>query len=148
MLRNSAFALIAIFITGIVITGCGNNGNSGKTDKDSVKAEPKVSVYYLHQTKGCKTCKAIAKLSKATTAGHFQKEMKAGTLAYYDLDITRPANDSIANKFECAWAGLYILSSANGKEVTEDLTDVAFMYAIEKPDSLEQIIISAITKKL
>jgi hypothetical protein len=109
---------------------------------------PKVSVYYLHQTKGCMTCKAIGKISKATTDKYFQKEIKDGLVAYFDLDISLPSNDSIAKKFECTWSGLYVSFFKNGKNVAEDLTDVAFMYAVSKPDTLEQIVKFSIDNKL
>jgi len=145
MLKKLMIGLITISIIGFLSAGC---GNAGKKDKDSVSISPKVSLYYLHQKKGCKTCKAIGKVTKVTTSKHFENEIKTGTLAYYDLDIGLQANDSIAKRFECTWAGLYILYKVNGKEVVEDLTDVGFMYALDKPDSLEQIIVSTITKKL
>jgi len=119
-----------------------------KSDKEKAAEKLKVSMYYLHQKKGCKTCKEIAKISKSIADKVFQKEIKEGTFAFYDLDINQSVNDSMAKRFECKWAGLYILSFANGKEVVEDLTDVAFMYALDKPDTLTQIIKSSITKNL
>jgi len=134
--------LVLVLITSLF--ACQNK--SDKAPAESMK--PKVSVYYLHQKKGCKTCKAIGPIAKATAEKNFQKEMKAGTLAYFDLDINQPVNDSIAKRLECKWAGLYILSLVNGKEVIEDITDVAFMYALDKPDTLTQIIKSSITKNL
>jgi hypothetical protein len=109
---------------------------------------PEVSVYYLHQPKGCASCKAIAGISKATVEKYFKKEMTEGRLAYFDLDITKPGNDTIAQKFDCSWAGLYISYMKNGKEHAEDLTGEGFMYAVYRPDTLEQIIKTSINKKL
>lgn len=149
MLRKSLIILVSLFtFAAIFHTGCGNSGNSKNIDKDSVKTTPKVSVYYLHQKKRCMTCKAVGSISKSTTENYFKKEITEGKVAFFDMDISEPANDSIAKKFECSWSGLYILSDNNGKEVSEDLTDVAFMYAVSKPDTLEQIVKSTITKKL
>ncbi len=124
------------------------NNKENSSTSTTVFLTPKVSVYYLHQKKGCMTCKAIKSISISTTEKYFQKEIKDGTLAYFDLDINQPANDSIAKKFKCTWSGLYIISYNNINKVAEDLTDVAYMYAINKPDTLEQILKSTITKKL
>lgn len=148
MLRNSAYTLIVIFVAVAILSGCGNSGNTGKTDQDSVNVVPNVSVYYLHQKKSCMTCKAVGSVTKSTTEKYFQKEINEGKVIFIDMDISQSANDSIAKKFECTWSGLYILSYNNGKEVTEDLTDVAFMYAVNNPDTLEEIVKSTITKKL
>lgn len=143
------FRIFPLTVLGMLIfCGCGNSTSTEKSDKDSIKAKPLVSVYYLHQKKSCMTCKAVGSVSKATTEENFSKEMKEGTLAYFDLDISDPANSSVADKFECTWAGLYILSSDNGREVAVDLTDIGFMYAVNNPDSLKQVIISTLSEKL
>jgi hypothetical protein len=144
---KSYFPFAAILIVFSILFGCGNN-NKSQSDKAESKATPKVSVYYLHQKKSCPTCKAVGSVSRSTTEKYFKQELSDGKVAYFDLDISEPANDSIAVKFECNWSGLYIYSSGNGKEVKEDLTDVAFMYAVNNPDTLEQIVKSSITKKL
>jgi hypothetical protein len=144
MLKKTAIIILSTFIGSQLFYSCGNSGNKEANSKTS----PKVSIYYLHQPKSCKTCKAVGKISRSTTEKYFQKELEKGTLAYFDLDISQPSNDSIGRKFECAWSGLYLLSVVDGKEVKEDLTDVAFMYAVNKPDTLEQIIKSSLAKKL
>lgn len=148
MLKN-LFRIFPIIILGLLFFwGCGNSEVTNNSDKDSVMTKLLVSVYYLHQKKSCMTCKAVGSVSKATTEENFSKEIKEGKVAFFDLDISDPANSSIAEKFECTWAGLYILSSSNGKEVAVDLTDVGFMYAVNNPDSLKQVIISTISEKL
>jgi hypothetical protein len=148
MLRNSTYTLIIFFLIAAIFNGCGNSGSKSLKDQDSLKTAPKVSVYYLHQKKRCATCKAVGSISKTTTETNFANEIKEGRVAFFDLDISEPANDSIGKKFECAWSGLYILSFKDGKEKIEDLTDFGFMYAINKPDTLEQKIKSVITENL
>jgi hypothetical protein len=148
MYKKIVISLSAIFVLASIISSCGNSENKGKTNQDSVKIKPQVSVYYLHQKKRCTTCKAVGNISKTTTETNFGNEIKEGKVAFFDLDISEPANDSIGKKFECAWSGLYILSAKEGKEKIEDLTDFGFMYAINKPDTLEQKIKSAITENL
>jgi len=132
----------------LIFWGCGNSVSTDKSDKDSITTKPLVSVYYLHQKKSCMTCKAVGSVSKTTTEDNFSKEIKEGKVAFIDLDISDPVNSSIADKFECSWAGLYIYSLKNGKESAVDLTDVGFMYAVNNPDSLKQVIISTISEKL
>jgi len=144
---KSYFSFAVILFAFFILCGCGNNKNS-QSDKAESKIVPKVSVYYLHQKKSCMTCKAVGSVSRNTTEKYFKQELSNGEVAFFDLDISEPANDSIAVKFECNWSGLYIYASGSGKEVTEDLTDVAFMYALNNPDTLEQIVKSTIAKKL
>ena len=121
-----------------------------KNHKESSRAmvSPEVVVYYLHQPKGCPSCKAMGSISKATTEKYFQKELKEGRLAYFDLDISKAENDTIAKKFECSWAGLYVLYKKKGKEHAQDLTGEGFMYSVPRPDTLELIIKNSITEKL
>lgn len=148
MLKN-LFRIFPIIILGLLFFwGCGNSEVTNNSDKDSVMTKLLVSVYYLHQKKSCMTCKAVGSVTKSTTEKYFQKEINEGKVIFIDMDISQSANDSIVKKFECTWSGLYILSYNNGKEVTEDLTDVAFMYAVNNPDTLEEIVKSTITKKL
>ena len=144
MLRNSVYILVVIFAGLLLFTRCGNSDGTGNTDQDSTNVKPKVSVYYLHQTKSCMTCKAVGSVSKETTEQNFAKEIKEGKVAFLNLDISDPANSSIAEKFQCTWSGLYILSVKEGKEVIDDFTDFAFMYAVSDPDTLEQIVKSTI----
>lgn len=148
MLRN-IFHMLPLIISGILFSwGCGNSSTTKISDKDSVSAKPLVSIYYLHQKKSCMTCKAVGNVSRTTAEENFSKEIKEGTLAFFDLDISDPANTALADKFECSWAGLYILSAENGQEVAVDLTDVGFMYAVNNPDTLKQIVKTTITEKL
>jgi hypothetical protein len=121
-----------------------------KSNKESTQAtlSPEVCVYYLHQPKGCASCKAMGSISKTTTEKYFKNEMDDGKLAYFDLDISKTENDTIAKKFDCSWAGLYVLYRKQGKEHADDLTGEGFMYAVSKPDTLEQIIKTSINKKL
>ena len=132
----------------LVITSLFACHSKNNKESNSNKQAMKVGVYYLHQKNGCPTCKAIGKISKATTNKYFDKEVSQGKVVYFDLDITDKANDSIAKKFECTWAGLYIFYKIKQQEYASDFTDVGFMYAINKPDTLEQIIKTTITKKL
>ena len=144
---------IALFITSIIaliliLNSCENSHSKGKTDNDSTKVKPKVSVYYLHQKKRCPTCKAVGNVSKTTTEIDFSKEIKEGNVAYFDIDISGHNNDSIAQKFQCTWSGLYILSVKENKENIVDLTKFGFMYSLNKPDTLVQKIRSVITENL
>jgi hypothetical protein len=135
--------LLLLFITSLF--ACNPKSNKENT-QTTITHE--VCVYYLHQPKGCASCKAMGSISKATSEKYFIKEIEEGRLAYFDLDISKTENDTIAKKFDCSWAGLYVLYRKQGKEHADDLTGEGFMYAVSKPDTLEQIIKESITKKL
>lgn len=142
-----------IFVVAIIeiiffLTGCGNSGSIDKNISDSLQSTPAVNLYYLHQKKGCPTCKAIGEVVKSTTEQNFSTELKNKTIIVSDLDIADPANTALATKFECTWSGLYLCSYNNNKEVVEDLTDVAFMYAVTKPDTIKTILNTKISYHL
>jgi hypothetical protein len=114
---------------------------NGKNDLSA-----KVEVYYFHQKKGCLTCKAIGKLSKNFVLNKFGD--KSNQVSYHDINVSEKENQSLVDKFEVNWSGLYILAHTAKGEVRENLTEFAFMYAITKPDTINQVLTNKINNYL
>ena len=132
--------IILLFIFIPIIIGCYNNENNSVSNK--------ITVYYLHPSKSCPTCKEVGAITQKTIKKFFLSQLKNGQIVFSDINISKPENDSIAAKFQCNWSGLYFLLNSNGNETTEDFTKTSFMYALNNPDTLEYLLKLKINEKI
>ena len=130
-----------------VLIACQPANKKANTTVAANTAPGTVDVYYFHQTKGCKTCKAVGALSKELVSETYEKQNNK-SVAYHDVNISLTENKALADKFEVSWSGLCLLAHTTKGDVSEDLTDVAFMYALNNPDTLEQILKTKINNYL
>jgi hypothetical protein len=108
---------------------CGNHSEIDKTSGSSGdKTRPQITLYYLHQKRQCKTCKAIG-------------------LVKYENHFLSDA-PSLAEKYKCVFAGIYIVASSDTIETISDLTKPSFYLATSNPDSLEKLLVQTIRIKL
>lgn len=140
---NKIITTLFIFI--LILIGCDNNKNADSKNNSVLN---KLTVYYLHPNKSCATCKEVGVITQQTMQKYFLPQLKKGQILFSDINISRPENDSIANKFQCNWSGLYLLLNKNGEEISEDLTKTAFMYALNNPDTLEYLLKLKINEKI
>jgi thiol-disulfide isomerase/thioredoxin len=139
------FFLILLFVP--LLFGC-QSGNTKKViNTTSNSTQSKVELFYFHQTKGCKTCKAVGKLSKEFVSKNFDSQKKYSVI-YHDVNISLAENKALADQFEVNWSGLCILAHTSKGIVKEDITDIAFIYALNNPDSLKQILRTKINNYL
>jgi len=120
-----------------------------KKDNDTSKSNSsiaKVEIYNFHQTKRCKTCLAVGEQAKQFVIDNYGNNNK--DVLFHDVNISLKENQTIAEKFQVNWSGLYILAHTSKGEVTENLTEFAFMYAVDKPDTVKKILKSKINKYL
>lgn len=134
--RLSVLLAALLVLTGIY--GC--NPSQDKTTT-SEAGKNRVTVYYLHQPKRCKTCIAVGEVAKETIRTFFAEELASGQLAFEDLDISREENAGIRDELQCTWSGLYIVQKEDTVSTVEDLTTLGFMYALNQPDTLEKTLI-------
>ena len=127
-----------------LFTSCGNTTTKEADSKaNTVIAEEKaqseniVKVYYFHGTRRCKTCIAVGEVSKATIGQYFADN---GQVEYLDLNIEEPENQEIAEKYQVAGSGLFVSSFSEEKENYQDITEFAFMYVVQNPDTLKTTI--------
>jgi hypothetical protein len=110
-------------------------------------ASAKVEVYYFHQSKRCKTCIAVGELAKQFVKDNYES-MNNKDVLYRDINISLEENQNIADKFQVNWSGLYILNHNSKGEVTDNLTEFAFMYAVDNPDTVIKVLKGKISKYL
>lgn len=138
-MKNIIILLSILFLFSCQSTTDNKNNSISKTKSTLAKVE----VYYLHQTNKCKTCIAIGKLANKFVADYNNKNV-----AYHELNISLKENQSIADKFQTTWSGLYILSHNSKGEVIDNLTELAFMYAINNPDTVNNVLKSKVSNYL
>jgi hypothetical protein len=121
-----------------------------KKDSDTSKSNStfaKVEIYNFHQTKRCKACLAVGEQVKQFVIDNYGNNDNKDVL-FRDVNISLKENQTIADKFQVNWSGLYILAHTSKGDVTENLTEFAFMNAVDKPDSVRKALESKINKYL
>jgi len=126
---------------------CGNHSEIDKTSGSSGdKTRPQITLYYLHQKRQCKTCKAITLVTEKVIKDFFSNELRQGLVIYENQFL----NDvpSLAEKYKCVFAGIYIVADNDKFETISDLTKPSFYLATSNPDSLEKLLVQTIRIKL
>lgn len=113
------------------LTAC-QNGDAKKNELESQKDG--VEVLYFHGKQRCATCVAIERETKAVVDGQFADAVESGALDMRVIDITKPENEAIADKYEITWSSLVVVKREGGEEQAENLTKFAFANARSKPE--------------
>jgi thiol-disulfide isomerase/thioredoxin len=106
----------------------------------------KVEVIDFHSTHRCMTCLAIEKSARSVVETSFANELKSGKIVFRTVDVDDAKNAAIAEKFEAAGTALFVYNGKTGQAV--DLTEKAFMYAVNKEEKFKEELRNAIRKAL
>ncbi len=115
------------------------DGKAAVETKSDVIAEGVVKVYSFHTNKRCITCQSIEKLTREVVA-----EMANDKIELEVINISDSWNEKIADKYEVTWSSLVL---DNGKQAN-NLTEMAFAYAKNKPEEFKKNLKDQITKQL
>ena len=115
-----------------MLFACGNPDT--KIDGEYV-GDDVTQVFYFHTKKRCATCNAIEQLTKQVVDSLAQAGIVMRT-----VDITE--NESLADKYEISWSSLVL--DRGGK--IENLTDMAFRYAKNRPQEFKSKLVDALKK--
>ncbi|MDD2417136.1 MAG: nitrophenyl compound nitroreductase subunit ArsF family protein [Parabacteroides sp.] len=124
--------LIALFATIVSVTSFAKGGEPLPATTDSKKDV--VEVLYFHGKQRCITCKSIEKHTKDVLTAYFADQVKNGKIVFRVIDISQPANEKIAEKYEVTWSSLFINKWKGGKEKVNNMTEFGFSYAKSSPD--------------
>lgn len=124
--------LIALFATIVSVTSFAKGGETLPATTDSKKDV--VEVLYFHGKQRCITCKSIEKHTKDVLTAYFADQVKNGKIVFRVIDISQPANEKIAEKYEVTWSSLFINKWKGGKEKVKNMTEFGFSYAKSSPD--------------
>lgn len=109
-------------------------GINAKTTAQSINVKPTLEVFYFHVTNRCPTCLSIEANTRKVLETNFAKELKEGKIKFSVLNSDEAKNKTICEKYEAFGATLILVKYANGKEITENLTNFAFSYSRNQPD--------------
>lgn len=124
--------LIVLFATIVSVTSFAKGGEPLPATTDSKKDV--VEVLYFHGKQRCITCKSIEKHTKDVLTAYFADQVKNGKIVFRVIDISEPANEKIAEKYEVTWSSLFINKWKGGKEKVNNMTEFGFSYAKSSPD--------------
>lgn len=134
--------LIFICLIGLLTISCTQNKEAGQTiDQSTEVTAPSgdvVEVIYFHGTQRCPTCQAIEAETKRLIESSFADAINSKKLILKIVDISKPENEAIADKYEVAWSSLFVNGWKNGQESVNNLTDFAFSNARNNPDTFRE----------
>jgi hypothetical protein len=81
-------------------------------------AAQRVTVYYLHSSARCVTCRAVEAQTHAVLQADFAPELKAGAVVWKPLNYEEPPADGLAQKFGVTSFAV-ILAKMQGGEMAE-----------------------------
>lgn len=100
----------------------------------------KIEVYYFHFTHRCTTCETVEAEAKKDIIALYPKLFKAGKITFASINLEEKNSKTLAEKHNVEGQSLLIISG--DKKI--DLTDKAFMYAVNSPEKLKAEIKNAI----
>ena len=129
MKLSALFLFLAFSISMISCSGDAENSAQSVAEKPVIQNTAKVQVYYFHGDRRCPTCKAVGAVAKQTVDETYSDN---SDVAFLDINIDRPENEKLAEKFQVSGSGLYVYSG----EKIENITMFAFQVARAEPEQL------------
>lgn len=118
MKRAAAIVLTVVFVASLAAT----------VPSAVSAAEPpadRVIALYFHRTERCPTCQTMGKYSEEAVKKGFVKEVKAGTVAFYNIDYQNRKNAALKKGYKITDPAL-IVAKIVGNKVKEfkDLEEI------------------------
>lgn len=118
-----------------IFTSCAGTDN---TDKAVTNENNEiVGVYYFHGKNRCKTCVAVGVVSQNTLKKYFPGNKD---VVFHEIDVEADSNKLIVEEFQVTGSALGMKFHQNNSVYREDLTELAFLNALTRPDSLENVL--------
>ena len=145
-MKSLKFSLLIISLVAVIASCKQPSSESKATEKvDSTKTKTsntaKVTVFYFHGDRRCKTCIAVGDVAQKTVNEQFKGNSNVG---FSEINIDKSENEKIAEKYQVSGSSLMI--DVKGK--VEDLTEFAFENAINKPEQLSKKIVEVVSAGL
>ncbi len=144
---NKIFFFTFFIFLNIFLFSCGSenkkekeNSNAIKKIKESSGKSDKIAVYYFHFSRRCMTCYAVENETKNILETLFSEDFKKSKISFLSINLEEEKNKELAKKFQVSSQSL-IFTKGNKKV---DLTNKAFMYAVDNSDKLKEKIKSTI----
>ncbi|HPW66977.1 MAG TPA: nitrophenyl compound nitroreductase subunit ArsF family protein [Salinivirgaceae bacterium] len=136
--------IILLFLASF--SACSQSGNKTVDNKvsETVIAPSDttiVNVYYFHGKQRCQTCVAVGEIAKETVEKDFAGNNE---VRFTEINVSDKVNEALAEKYEVSWNALIIAKGDKSVEITEQ----AFANALSNPESLKNLIIEEVNRKL
>lgn len=137
------YLLMMAISMAFAITACQPKESESKSDSKSEFSQElsKISVLYFHGDRRCPGCVAVGEVAAQTVKESFSDN---DLVEYYEINIDKKENESIAEKYEIAGSSLVIDINGN----VENITGFAFQNARAKPELLKEKIVELVNSGL
>ncbi|MBP1613347.1 MAG: hypothetical protein H6Q13_795 [Bacteroidetes bacterium] len=132
-MKQLLFAAIAIMIS---ITACGKGPKT--SEKSNTESKDRVEILYFHGKQRCPTCMSIEKNAKEAVNAYYADKIKKGEVVFTVIDISDKAGEKIADRYEVTWSSLFVNKWKGGKESKNNMTEFAFAYSRNSPDTFKK----------
>lgn len=128
MKRSIIFASLLVFLTSFSVFSADK-----VVPKTKIISTTKVEVYYFHYTRRCATCTAVEAHTIASLASLYPTQYKSGKVTFKSVNLDEDTTKALTQKCKAEGQALLVVSGAK----RFDLTDKAFMYAVNSPEKLK-----------
>ncbi|MDA3802634.1 MAG: nitrophenyl compound nitroreductase subunit ArsF family protein [Patescibacteria group bacterium] len=117
VIQLSIFAIVAIVL---IVIGSSNGSSSSISKAESSKEDQpkadKIEMYYFHTTARCASCQTLEKYVEETINQYFQDEVNKGIIDYKVINVDKPENKEVANKYKATGSSLFLNIIYNDKD--------------------------------
>ncbi len=138
-------SLLVSFIVAILLS-CSDPSAQKTSDNSRLAGDfsaDSVTLIYLHQKKGCKTCRAVSEAVKRAAI-----RFKGSGVAFVETDINSAKGEVLAEHFRVSFAGLLVYHQTGEQNNYTNITNEAFQFATTNADSLDRIIERTVSSHL
>ena len=126
----------SLAITLLILGNCQSGPGEKQTTIESVKMVDTMQVYYFHLTHRCNTCRTVESEAEKSLVRLYPQAVKERRLTYQALNFEEEKNKQLIEKLEVGGQSLLFVA---GSQVI-DLTTEAFLYAVDEPSKLREIV--------
>ena len=140
MIKKSASLIVIALI--IIVSGCNQGGRQTQIDVAEIIADTTfVNVFYFRIKQRCETCNAVAAVARNTVETAFAGNEK---VRYIEIENSQKTNYPLLEKYEVMWNALIITKNNDAVDITQR----AFLNAVNNTQFVENIIVDEINKRL
>jgi len=153
LLTKKTTKMKKIFIATLVLiaffASCKNNSTqqTNNTNTDSSKfGNSKLIVLYFHATNRCPTCISVEQNVKTVLDSIYKTQLENKEIYFESLNFEEKQNQELVKKYQIAMSTLLIIKKDNQNEQLSDLTNIAFSFSRNEPQTFKTIVADTIKK--
>ena len=114
------------------MVACQPKQEKNSVTSDVIASTAVIEVYDFHVTNRCMTCRAIEDNAHQTLTKYFKEELQSGIIAFQVVNVDLSENAALAEQFQAYGSSLYLKINKDNKSEIVNLTDFAFMNAMNE----------------